>query len=253
MPNALHRSWWKKRIALNLYLKRDLLKAKLLHVTSTVELAAIKKLKINVPAMVIPLGCDAPSDISRICTNRRSMLFLSRISPEKGLKNLILAWAELSTEGWDLIIAGPDWRGHVAEIRNLVDARALRNIYFLGAVYGQEKDKLFRSADVFVLPSLTENFAAVVVEALSYGVPVITTTGTPWVVLEEEGCGWCAELTVASLKNKMKEALSTELPVLKAMGNKGRLFVEHNFAWPTIANRFVKLYTECVAVSENNI
>ena len=44
---------------------------------------------------------------------------------------------------------------------------------FIGSVFGGAKDKAYRNADLFVLPSYAENFGSVVVEALSYGVPVI--------------------------------------------------------------------------------
>jgi glycosyltransferase involved in cell wall biosynthesis len=59
-------------------------------------------------------------------------------------------------------------------------AQDLKNVHFVGAKYGEAKWDFLRSADIMVLPTYSENFGIVVAEALALGVPVITTTGTPW-------------------------------------------------------------------------
>jgi glycosyltransferase involved in cell wall biosynthesis len=63
---------------------------------------------------------------------------------------------------------------------------------YLGPVEGEAKAALYRQADLFVLPTFSENFGLVVAEALAYGVPVITTRGAPWADLETGGLNWAA-------------------------------------------------------------
>ena len=48
----------------------------------------------------------------------------------------------------------------------------------------------YAAADLFILPTLDDNFAMTVAEALAHGTPVISTKGAPWQDLETHGCGW---------------------------------------------------------------
>jgi len=108
---------------------------------------------------------------------------------------------------WQLVIAGPDQDGHTAEIKAKAKKLGLSvddipsnqlisqpanlpcppDIVFTGPVYGADKDALYRMADLLVLPTYSENFGVVVIEALAQGCPVITTKGTPWEELHGEG------------------------------------------------------------------
>ena len=64
-----------------------------------------------------------------------------------------------------------------------------KQIHFQGEVMGEDKIECYRGADLFVLPSFSENFGLVIAEALSCGVPVITTRETPWEELETHRFG----------------------------------------------------------------
>ena len=56
----------------------------------------------------------------------------------------------------------------------------IKKSYLENFVVGKEKDRIFRSCDLFVLLSYSENFGLAIAEALSYRLPVITTLNTPW-------------------------------------------------------------------------
>jgi len=87
-----------------------------------------------------------------------------------------------------LVIAGPDEQGTLKALKEQVARLGLEaSVKFVGSVYGEEKWRMLRSADVFVLPSRSENFGIVVAEALACGVPVICTKGAPWSELLGEG------------------------------------------------------------------
>src|SRR5207248_3046583 len=130
----------------------------------------------------------------------RTALFLGRIHPIKGLSLIIDAWAKLRPRKWQLQIAGPDEVGYRAELEKIVSAVSLSGaVHFSGPVHGEAKDRAFANADLFILPSFSESFGMVIGEALAHGVPVLTTTKTPWSKIAAEGCGWSVAPTSAGV------------------------------------------------------
>ena len=98
------------------------------------------------------------------------MLFLSRIHPIKGLPMLLAALARHRDQlhDWRLLIAGPDEAGHRAEVERLALQLGVTDmILFPGALYEADKRDAFAAADLFVLPTHTENFGIVIAEALA--------------------------------------------------------------------------------------
>jgi len=112
----------------------------------------------------------------------------------------------------------------------------------VGSVEGEAKANLYRCADLFILPTFTENFGVVVAEALSYGVPVITTKGAPWEGLITHGCGWWIDIGAEPLAAAIREAVAISDEERYAMGKRGRLFVEENFGWSDIAEKMLFVY-----------
>ena len=109
---------------------------------------------------------------------------------------------------------------------------------FVGAAGPEAKDRLYREADIFVLPSPMENFSAVVLEALAYATPVICTTGTPWQAVEERRCGWRVEPdSVAALAAALAAATSISDAERAEMGARGRELAAERFSWQGVAKR----------------
>lgn len=238
----------KKQLALKMFQYRDLESATLLIATSAKEIESIRQLGLKQPVAIIPNGVNLPvakfeDQIEGESKDLQyNFLFLSRIHPIKGLINLVEAWGKLSPMNATLHIAGPDEAGHLAEVRKRVQALGLDgSIKFLGMVEGHSKEVLFKNADLFILPSYSENFGVVVAEALAYGTPVISTHGTPWKGLRERGCGWWVEPTAEALCSAMREALQLRKDELRDMGARGRLYAKQ-FDWELIAKKNVDLY-----------
>jgi glycosyltransferase involved in cell wall biosynthesis len=142
-----------------------------------------------------------------------------------------------------LKIAGPDDGGHLDSVMSLIQELGVSScVEYVGVVDGAEKSALYRGADLFVLPTFSENFGLVIAEALSYGVPVITTRGTPWSALEEFACGWWVDIGVSPLISAIRAAVQLSDRERQAMGVRGRRYVER-YSWDGVAKQMACLYT----------
>ena len=242
-PWALAHRRWKKRAAWALYQRRDLCAAAAVHATSEAEAESVRRAGVRAPVAVVPNGVHLPGTAARARGTLRRALYLSRIHPVKGLPMLVEAWAAVRPAGWELVVAGPDEGGHRAEVEAQVAAAGLTDaVRFAGPVPDVDTTALYRSADLFVLPTHSENFGLVIAEALAAGVPVLTTTGAPWPALVAERAGWWVDPTVPALTDALRAATATPRDALDAMGTRGRAHVEATLGWPGVASRMAEVY-----------
>jgi glycosyltransferase involved in cell wall biosynthesis len=240
-PWALNHRRTKKLIALGVYQKNVLRKAAMLVATAEQELRSIRRLGINTPVSVIPLGVDLPDAPKPRAELAMRILFMSRIHPVKGLIELVSAWALVRQSGWTIVIAGPNEGGHESAVRAQIRRLGLEDDFlFTGLVVGKEKEKLFADCDIFILPSHSENFGMVVPEALARSLPVITTTGTPWQLLQTRGCGWWVSPNAEGLAAALNQALKLNKSELNQMGARGRVLVGQEFTWDKIGKMALK-------------
>ncbi len=237
---------WKKMIAWYFYQRRDLKAATVLQATSKQEAGNLQLLDFHIPIAIIPNGVDIPEfpePVVKDKTNLKTALFLSRVHPVKGLLNLVRAWAKIRPVNWRVVIAGPDEGGHQIEIEQEIQRHELSDSFsFIGSVADQDKWELYRSADLFVLPTHSENFGIVIAEALASGTPVITTKGTPWKELVENKCGWWIDIGVEPLAEALTKAMNLSSEERQAMGQRGRRLIEQNYSWDKIGNEMLSVY-----------
>jgi glycosyltransferase involved in cell wall biosynthesis len=231
-PWAMRSKALKKRVALTLYQQAILDSAAMFVVSAESECDSVRQAGLKQPVAIVPAGVALPATTATHtqATVERRLLFLSRIHPKKGLASFVEAWRTVRQPGWKIIVAGPDEGGHRAEIERLIASHALTaDFEFSGPVAGEPKRRLFESADVFVLPTFSENFGVVIAEALSYGVPVLTTRGTPWSVLQKIDAGWWVEPGVTGVAAGLRAALSTTPEQRARMGAAGRTLIATEF------------------------
>ena len=250
-PWAMRYHWWKKLLAWWLYQRADLKGAAGFHVTVEEEEQDVRRMGFGQSVVVAPLGSEVGGEeiggerrwTEEGC-DRRDVVFVGRIHPKKNIDGLIKAFARV--RGAWLIIAGPDENGYLDVLKRLADRIGLGDdeIVFAGPVYGEEKTKLYRHAWVSVLPSHSENFGGVVVEALAQGTPVVASKGTPWQVLAEKGCGWWVETSVEGIAAGLQAALKISEAEREAMAERARALVSERYSWKASAEKVVELYEE---------
>lgn len=253
-PWALKNHFLKKKIAWHLYQKNDLHSANVLHATAETEAENLRKLGFKQPIAIIPncinfkkLRCENENVNNDLETKNnkktRTLLFLSRIHPKKGLTQLIEAWDQVRPVGWKVLIAGPDEDGHRGKLELLIKKKKLTQYFdFVGPVDGKKKSKLYRSADIFILPTFSENFGIVIAEALSFGLPVITTKAAPWEIIEKLKCGWWVDPGTESISKILKKALIYSPEKLTKMGIIGKIYAENTFDSMMVAEQMLEVY-----------
>jgi glycosyltransferase involved in cell wall biosynthesis len=109
-------------------------------------------------------------------------------------------------------------------------------------VLGADKEHLYASAKLFVLPSYSENFGITVLEAMQHGVPVVTTpeVGAAKIVLESKA-GLVVPGDPESLAGAIRH-LTERVPLARAMGEAGRRHVDEHYSWACIAEQMEELY-----------
>lgn len=237
-PWAMQHRRLKKWVGWNLFARRDIQSAQLIHATSQLEAVELRDLGLRNPIAVIPNGVENPPDEWLADSKKRQVLFLSRLHPKKGVVELVKAWRSLRPDGWSLVLAGPD-EAQMIEKLQLAPSESIR---WVGDVEGEVKWRLLSESSLFILPSYSENFGVVVAEALIAGTPVIATHGTPWECLITEKCGWWVEMTTPSIQAVVQEALACSQDELDLMGQRGRMFAQRAFGWQQIASEMASVY-----------
>ena len=174
---------------------------------------------------------------------RLRLLFIGRLHPIKGIENLFGALKLLPSEVL-LTVCGTGDPNYVSVLEERVrDLGLAGRIAFKGHVTGKAKNLAFMHADVCVVPSYTENFGMVVVEALAHGVPVIASRGTPWPQIEAHGCGYWVDNDPRSLAEAICRISREDLV---AMGERGRRWMERSYSWSAVAEQMVALYRRSI-------
>jgi glycosyltransferase involved in cell wall biosynthesis len=251
------RSTWTKRAWIRLIERGNLEWATRIHVTSEEERRALTDLGLALaPTTVIPNGVDAPrafapdnlsADVQALLAKGFDILSFGRINWKKGLDRLVKAMAEIP--GARAVIAGHDEDGFEPSLRRIADECGVgERVWFLPRqISGPDKEALFNAARLFTLPSLSENFGNVVVEAMIRALPVVVTEGVgASEIVKASGGGIVVGIDPRQLAAALSHLLKSD-ELRAAMGAAGANYARERLTWNNIASRFEDMYREVCA------
>ena len=179
------------------------------------------------------------SDLSR---RQPLVLFLGRLNWKKGLDRLLNAF--VLTKVGQLAIVGTDEER--LSLRLSQQARQLGisdRVHILPrTVTGPDKEHLFASAQLFVMPSYSENFGNTVLEAMRRGLPVVVTPEVGAAEIVRQAGGGTVVAGDARSLGEALSALVADRELARSMGEAGRQYVQGRYGWPTIAEKMEGLY-----------
>jgi len=245
-PEALKKSALFKKIALILFQLSDLKNATVIHATSKQEMIFIRKMGIKTPIAVIPNAIDMniPRIKIKIQKTKFLIVFLVWFDPIKNIETLLEAYVGLehNNNEIELVLIGDGPDVYRKELEKISKTLKINNIIFTGFLIGDEREIVFRSLSILVLPSKSENFGMVVPEALIREIPVIASKATPWEELEIHKCGWWVDNGVKPLKQALKEASALNTEELKKMGKNGKKLIEEKYSTEKVTDKMIELY-----------
>lgn len=257
-PWAWRHKRWKKLPYFFLRERAHLAGAAALLATAENEARRLRELLPKARVQAIPLGLtsDAKPDYHKARGrlgwggDERVLLFLSRVHPKKGLDLLLRALAGFGEKNARLVIVGGGERRYIETLQRFAKQHSgeLPRIEWAGEIWGGARWPYFQGADLFCLPSHSENFGLAVLEACQVGTPVLTTTTTPWAdALAAEGrCGFICEPRVESVREALHYFFTQ--PRLAADGRDALAgWAWQDFHWDALAPRYLDFYRHAAA------
>lgn len=248
-PWALSWRKYRKKLAMFAYQHSMLSSAQMIIATSEIERDSLEKILPSSTIEIVQNGIIFPKLVKRVRdhTTKKTALFISRIHPKKGIINLLSAWKQCNAQNWQLIIAGPDDDGHLSLVRKEIERLGIQStVKYVGNLDDTEKWRYYFGSDVFILPSFSENFGLVVVEAMCASLPVVTTTGTPWRHLESKRCGWYIDPNVDAITEVLNIIKNLDDDELKKMGDRACDYARE-FDWKKVVTTLKGTYRAVIS------
>jgi glycosyltransferase involved in cell wall biosynthesis len=249
-----------KRAWITLFERRNIEAAAVVHLTSEIEASELRalgfrcaRLAVVANGIELPAGGLSTSNLSTTFANearRPYVLFLGRLNWKKGLDRLIPAMTHVRNA--DLLIAGNDEENYRPKLEALArECGVVDRVRFLGPVEGEKKWALLSSAHVLALPSYSENFGNVVLEAMAVGCAVIVTPEVGMAsVVHEGGCGVVTSGEPTKFGLEMQRLLE-DRKRCESMGRAGRRVVETKYIWSAVGLQMMNLYSQILIAPES--
>lgn len=246
---SLSQHAWRKQAFLALGGRALVERAAALHWTDESEQRRAPRFAAERPSFVAPLGVDERLFEESGAGEREAVvLFLSRLHQKKNVEALIDAFASLGedADGWRLVVAGDGEKAYVASLRSRAAATG-RPVDFVGWLTGEQKALALRSASLFVLPSMQENFGIVVAEAMAAGTPVAVSEEVALASAVARGeAGWVIPPGQGGLAAVLAEAIHSPAE-RRRRGDEARSLAADRFRWKAVARALVDEYDRLVS------
>lgn len=257
---SLRQKRFKKELALLLFQMRDIKNAEALHVTAKMEAEHCRRMGYRGEYVLCPNGVNLPKELpprTAGADGRKTLLFLSRMHPKKGVMELVKAFTDIKSRKrvsdfnkWQVELVyslnGEEEEKYEQQVRAAVQKNGVEGQFiFTGPLSDEDKWTAYRRADSFVLLTHTENFGIVIAEALYAEVPVLTTKNAPWIDLERYHAGWWINLEHREVTATLEKVMTMPDEERRRMGVAGRDLVVRKYSWPSIAQSMKSEYA-CV-------
>lgn len=207
---------------------------------------------------IIPSGQAVMSDTKAFVkierkNKEKQILFVGRLVERKGVKYLLEAFAHIVSQidlRLNIVGIGPD----MEILKTIAQAKGIADkVNFLGKVSTQELDQLYRNADIFVLPAVidskgdTEGLGVVLIEALTYKIPVIASScgGIVDIIKDNQTGLLVPEKDSNALSNAIMKMISDE-QYAKTLADNGYEYVNTKYNWNTITDQIITLFNKFV-------
>ncbi|POZ52109.1 glycosyltransferase [Methylovulum psychrotolerans] len=257
-PWALRHRSWKKQPYFKLIERQYLESSQALFVTSDMEAKHLVTMISHPQVENLRIGCQdrhRPDYMAaRTALNwkkdERILLFLSRIDVKKGLDMLIQAIAiSQFKEKWRLVIVGDGDPAYVESLKSTVASLGnnMPIIEWIGPVWGKARWVYLQGADLFCLPTHSENFGLAVLEALHVGTPVLTTEQTPWVEYRDKEGFFIAKPEVSSIHETLSAAFASFQLGWSSVDRESLAdWTDKKFSWPSIIDSYINAYEQLI-------
>lgn len=259
-PWALSNKSWKKHLAYNLFIKKQLQNARAIHIIAVPEGDNIKSLGIKTQLAFVTNGIEKKEfnilPNSQLfyqnfptTRNKTLILFLGRIDPKKGLDLLASAFAQVHKQfpQTHLVIAGEATFDNLKFLQTaqnfFVEVGCSHAVTFTGRLSGPIKYSALAVADIYVSPSYSEGFSISVLEGMASGLPCVITTGCNFPEASANQAAHVVGIDAEEIANALIQCLKHPEEA-KQMGDRARKFIFDNYTWDKIAEKFIDIYTQ---------
>lgn len=203
--------------------------------------AVIRRCCSGITVRQIPNGIDVKKLPISSSSKIRTVIYLGWVIPTKGIEELCQAWSQLSLTGWRCIVVGPGSEIYRQELRNRFH---LKNLTFISEKSHEDAMRLLAASDVLVLPSYTEGFPNVIIEAMAMGKAIVATSVGAIPEMLADGCGMLVPpQDVGSFAAALSRVCIDE-HLRASIGSRAKEKAYHEYAIDKVLDQLTTLWNE---------
>lgn len=259
-PYIIKNQGFLKRIFARVFMQKSLESVTCFHALCKKEFEDIRSYGLKQPIAIIPNGINIPNcrniKIEKRKDSKKHLLYLGRLHKKKGIDLLLEAISMLKKQNnqfldnWILDVVGWDDEGFQKRLEEIVNNNNINDkVIFHGSLFGEEKNKIYLNSDAYILPSHGEGLPMTILEAWSYGIPVLMTPQCNIPEGFNENAAIFIDNNIESIVNGLVSLFKMNDDELKEIGENGRNLVKNKFSWDTSAHKMIQLYEWLIGLS----
>lgn len=249
-PWIVSRGKIKKLVAKVLYERKAWNNCSVFHALNGIEADGIRALVPNANIVVIPNGIDVPELQVRPEKDRR-ILFIGRFHEKKNLHGLVAAVNAIPQEVYlkspfKVTIAGWGDSGYEDQVKAQIEDGMSERFEWFGSAFGEDKARLFRDHDAFILPSYSEGLPVAVLEAWANGLTVMKSANCNLQDAFLSGAALNTGTSVESIVRAITDYITMPWSEVRDIAQRGHSLALSKYSWDSILPRYREMYEEVV-------